>query len=102
MQNRAAKSRGPTLDRLTAFESDELIGILQSIDAKLNDIQAQLSPVSKPLNTVEEVGEITGRSPYTVRRWVKEGRIRAIRVEGSGPRGRLLIPREELQKLLPV
>ncbi|WP_439624730.1 helix-turn-helix domain-containing protein [Gemmata sp.] len=54
----------------------------------------------KPHLTVAEAADAVGRSAYTVRRWIAEGRITAIRVEGDGPRGRLLIAREQLDRLI--
>lgn len=50
--------------------------------------------------TVSEVAEITGRSAFTVRRWVGEGRLPATRIDAGGPRGRLLIKQEHLEQFL--
>ena len=54
----------------------------------------------KPLLTIDEVARLTGRVPYTIRTWVKAGRLKATRVHGTGPKGRLLVPRAELDRLL--
>jgi excisionase family DNA binding protein len=66
----------------------------------LSTVLEQLKGKCKPFQTVAEVAEAVGRSEYTVRRWIGEGRLKAIRVEGDGPKGRLLIAREELDRLV--
>jgi hypothetical protein len=49
--------------------------------------------------------ERRGRAPYTVRRWLREGRLKRIRMKGEVPgdddalRAPCLVPREELGKL---
>lgn len=78
----------------------EVLPLIPLILAGVGDIRMQLSGLRKSHHTVEEVAEATGRAPYTVRTWIKEERIRAIRVPGTGPKGRLLIPHEELEKLV--
>jgi excisionase family DNA binding protein len=67
---------------------------------ELHEIRELLAGARKPVLTVEEVAALTGRTPYTVRRWIALGRIRATRVNGSGPKGRLLMAREQLDSLL--
>ena len=77
-----------------------VVPLLLAISAELRDIRAQLEGRLKSHLTVDEVAALTGRVPYTIRRWVSDGRIHAERVNGTGPRGRLLIPRAELDKLI--
>ncbi len=64
------------------------------------ELRDRLSGVWKSHLSVDEVASEVKRAPYTVRQWIRSGRLRAERVEGAGPKGRLLIPREELQRLI--
>ncbi len=91
---------GTVLDGLAAEAVVQLLLQIPTILAAVGEIRQILADRQKPLLTVEEFGALTGRAPYTVRRWVKERRVKAIRVSGTGPKGRLLIPREELEKLM--
>src|SRR4051812_39784318 len=73
---------------------------LGELRTALDEVRRILIGRQKSHYTVEEVAELTGRKPYTVRTWISEGRVKAIRVEGTGPKGRLLIAHEEVQKLI--
>jgi excisionase family DNA binding protein len=73
---------------------------LQTVLDELRAIRDLLESKRKPTLTVDEVARLVGRDPYTVRTWIKRGRLRAIRVQGTGPRGRLLIERSEFDRLL--
>src|SRR4051812_33310979 len=66
----------------------------------VNEVREILTGRRKAHFTVEEVAELTGRKPYTVRTWIKEKRVKAVRVSGTGPKGRLLVSREEVQRLI--
>lgn len=74
--------------------------LLSQILDELKQLRDRLEGVRKLWYTVDEIAQATGRTPYTIRRWVKEGRINAIRVSGTGPRGRLLIAHEEVSRLI--
>jgi excisionase family DNA binding protein len=92
-------------DVVTAnFGSDdlgvEIRSLLQHLQVAVDDLRDQLKPKRKSHYAVEEIADIVGRSPYTVRRWISEGRIHAMRVGGTGPRGRLLISRDQLDTLV--
>jgi excisionase family DNA binding protein len=89
-------------ETLRAEGIDQLLRLMLVVLAAIKDIRSLLTERETPLLSVEEVANITHRSAYTVRRWVAEGRIAAIRVEGTGPRGRLLIARDELAKLVEL
>jgi excisionase family DNA binding protein len=81
-------------------EEGQLGPALQQIRDELREIREMLAGARKEFYTIDEVAEMTGRTPYTVRRWVSAGRISATRVQGSGPHGRLLIARDQLQQLI--
>lgn len=77
-------------------------GFDQKLDAvltELRQLRALFEGAHQPYYTVEEFARLTHRSAYTIRRWLKEGKIDAVRVDGTGPRGRLLIPHEQVGQL---
>lgn len=97
---RAVLSAEVELSAGSGVVSAEIRALGAAISARLALIESRLISHAKPLLTVREVAETTGRSEYTVRRWVATGRLVAIRVEGTGPRGKLLIAREQLDRLV--
>ena len=78
----------------------ELRGQVPTLLKKLDTIHELLASQRKDNYVVEEIAKLTGRSEYTIRRWVTEGKLKAVRIAEGGPRGRLLIPREELERLI--
>jgi excisionase family DNA binding protein len=81
---------------------ERLLAVLGEILVSVGDLRDLVTAKVKEFYVVEEVAALTGRSDYTVRRWIKEGRIIATRVDGTGPKGRLLIARSEVVKLVPL
>jgi len=77
-----------------------LVDVLGELFRAVDDIRTQLAGKRKSHYTTEEFAVATGRAPYTIRTWIKDGRVKALRVPGTGPKGRLLIPHEELAKLV--
>jgi excisionase family DNA binding protein len=78
----------------------DVVLLLRDLRDDLAEVKMTLQGHHKPQMTVGEVAELTGRSSYTVRRWIKEGRIAATRVQGTGPKGRLLISRQAIDSLV--
>jgi excisionase family DNA binding protein len=76
--------------------NERVLGILSEVQIELRALREQVRGNAKLLLTVCEIAELTGRTAYTVRRWIKEGVIRAERIQATGPRGRLLVPRSEI------
>jgi excisionase family DNA binding protein len=77
----------------------DIAPMLSQILTVLDEIRARLAGSHKPWYTVEEVAQLTGWSEYTIRRWVKEGKLDAVRLQDTGPRGRLLIAHGQLRRL---
>jgi excisionase family DNA binding protein len=103
--------RRPAISPAAVDPADQLVPLVREIhaavgdlrsqfDVAIADLRAQIAGKNKSHYTVEEVAKLTGRAPYTVRTWIKQGVLEATRVHGTGPKGRLLVPREELQKLV--
>jgi excisionase family DNA binding protein len=79
---------------------DEVAVALHNIFRILSQIQASVAGKQKPWLTANEVAQYTGRTAFTIRRWISNGLIEAKRLPGTGQRGRLLIARDELTRLL--
>jgi excisionase family DNA binding protein len=100
MNGDAAMLANPQQSLAGVAPEHRVVLMLQEIRAAIEDIRSQLAGTHKSHYTVEEVAELTGRTPYTVRRWIAEGRLRATRVHGTGPKGRLLISHDQLLGLV--
>jgi len=79
---------------------ERICGKLDAFESKLEALHSLLSARRKDFYTVEETAGVFGRSTFTIRRWVSEGKLQATRVSGTGPRGRLLVARTELERLI--
>jgi excisionase family DNA binding protein len=103
MRTSSLSTRNPLVGAATTptdLQTAGIVPVLGLILDGLRDIRELLSGLRKEWYTIEEVAELTGRTAYTIRRWVKEGRIAATRVSGTGPRGRLLVGRDQLERLI--
>ena len=91
-----APSSSLTIDQLFTH----LQANINRLASRLDEIHELVAGRTKENYTVAESAHMFGRSAYTVRRWITEGKLKASRVIGTGERGRLLINREELQRLI--
>lgn len=88
-----------------ASARSNLAALTTTVEAVHRDVRQILDHAlgrAKSHLTVDEVADEVGRAPYTVRTWVQQGRLKATRVHGTGPRGRLLIRREDFEDLLRI
>ena len=72
----AESDTNKTLDHVVRV----VLRILCELQRGQDEIRQQLAGHTKPYLNVEEFGQLVARAPYTVRQWIKEGRINAIRV----------------------
>ena len=96
------KSSSGIIDDLPPSNLRIFLDRLDYIDRKIDEVLSRVNGTCKSHYTVEEVAELTGRSAYTVRRWISDKLISATRIGGTGPRGRLLIVRDELERLITL
>jgi len=79
---------------------------LSRLREEVREVSEWLHGHTKDFFTVAEVATIVQRSPYTVRRWLKEGRIEGIKINdhpnnpNSPNKGQYLIAKEELAKIV--
>ncbi len=100
---RAEPTPDPITDLLIPVvdEIRTAIGELRErFDEAVAELRRRIEGQHKSHYTIEEVAALTGRAPYTVRSWVKDGLIAATRIQGTGPKGRLLVPHGEIQRLV--
>ena len=62
-----------------------LLGVITEVREVVVDIRDRVAGAKKSHYTVEELAVEAGRAPYTIRHWIKIGRLRAERVTGTGP-----------------
>ena len=82
-----------------------LLRILMRIDGKIDAVQAELSALKDALETPEfltvaEAAKVLHRSPYTLRKWLREGKLEGSKTT-EGRTGQYLIRRQEIEALLP-
>ena len=106
---RAGPRRNEQGQHLPPVGSDDMIRLRQALASLTEEVhclrqelRASLAPQwkPKPSYTVAEVAQRLGRSAYTIRRWIKEGKLDAIKLNGGGPKDRYLIEHREVQELL--
>jgi excisionase family DNA binding protein len=94
----SSPSHDSGLGGITEERVEQMLQLLPRILANVDEIRGIVGEHHGRFLSVEEFAKIVHRAPYTIRNWIKEGRIEAIRVIGTGARGRLLIPRAEIEK----
>ena len=101
MRHHLAEPAGSALPADPASDSIPLqLALLPVILASLTEVRQILTGKMKSHLTVEEAAEELGRSAYTIKTWIREGRLPAVRLSGTGPRGRLLIARDDISQLV--
>jgi hypothetical protein len=83
-------------------ELPDVVAMLRRIDARLDELYDLVlgQQMVKDYYTTAEVGQVLGKSEYTVREWARQGRVRAgKRACGRGRAKEWVISHEELTRL---
>jgi excisionase family DNA binding protein len=90
-------SRAASADPVdVASQLNQLEQAISAMRAQLSQIMVFVEQQPKKQLTVNEAAKLAGRKPYTIRRWIKEGGLKATRINLGGPKGRLLIDSSDL------
>ena len=83
-----------------AHELRQLRLTMQKLDNTITTFCDQMQAERHKLfYSVKEVAELVGRSPYTIRRWVREGTIEGVHPDGTNSSA-IVIPRQQVEMLL--
>ena len=83
-----------------AHELRQLRLTMQKLDNTITTFCDQIQTERQKLfYSVKEVAELVGRSPYTIRRWVREGTIEGVHPDGTNSSA-IVIPRQQVEMLL--
>ena len=74
---------------------------LRRIDNKVDALGDNQLRQTKKYYTCVEAAQLLHKSPMTIRRWIKAGKLQAKRTPGAGSRGSYLISNAALAPYLP-
>jgi hypothetical protein len=86
------------------MSTDQMQILLERLDRRLGHLEAELTALVRGQQTdgwfsVEEFAAVVKRTPYTVRKWCREGSIRSQKkLSGRGPHAAWSIPHAELER----
>lgn len=52
--------------------------------------------------TLNQVAQILGTTPFTVRNWAKTGKIKAVKIPDDKPQSQWFVPSDEIIKLQQI
>lgn len=86
---------------------DDIYNMLSAINDKVNKQEAAISKLAKignntntKLLSIREAAETLKRSTATIRRWIREDKIKAIKLNNGGDKDQYLIQSNEIEKLI--
>ena len=79
-----------------------LQSLTEEVSSLRRDLRAALAPKLKtrPFYTVRELADLLRRSPHTIRRWIRAGKIEAVKLNSGGARDPYLIDHHDVEDLI--
>ncbi len=96
-----------TGDRMTKLQLNHLVQLAHESAQTLYQLESEIKSSKRPVLgqnqayfTVKEVAALIERAPCTVRQWIRNGKLPARRLQGTGPNGPFLVSRAAVNRLL--